>query len=80
MSDANWVCDRRLCLTEDRSRVVEESDPDARWLWAIPGRVVPMSEAMRLGAVQHDDEAEADGNEGTDEAPAKPATRTRKRN
>lgn len=51
MSD-KIVIDRRLCLTEDGSRVVDESDPAARWLWAIPGHVVDREEAERLGAIE----------------------------
>lgn len=46
------IIDRRLCLTEDRSRVVDENDPAARWLWAIPGHVVDRGEAERLGALK----------------------------
>lgn len=53
------VIDRRLCLTEDRSRVVDETDPEARWLWAIPGHVVDRAEAERLGAVEPEAEPEA---------------------
>lgn len=45
------VIDRRLCLTEDGKRVVPEGDPEARWLWAIPGQSVDREEAERLGAI-----------------------------
>jgi hypothetical protein len=40
------------CLTEDRSRVVLDTDPEARWLHWIPGDVVPLEEAQRLGAAK----------------------------
>lgn len=56
-----WTVDRHLYLTEDRSRVVEEGDAEARFLWAAPGRQVPMAQAILLGAV--------DG-ESADDAPA----------
>lgn len=46
-----WTSDRRLCLTEDGDRLVEENDPDARTLWAAVGSRVPMAEAVRLRAV-----------------------------
>jgi hypothetical protein len=46
------IIDRRLCLTEDKSRVVDETSPDARWLWAIPGHVVDRAEAEQLGALK----------------------------
>lgn len=54
-----WTADRHLYLTEDKSRVVEESDPAMRWLWATPGMQVPLAEAERLGAVKADSEAES---------------------
>ncbi len=41
-------------LTEDRSRVVREGDPDGRWLWASPGTEVPRVDALRLGALKAD--------------------------
>lgn len=52
------IIERRLCLTEDKSRVVDETDPDARWLWAIPGHVVDRAEAERLGALAPEVEPE----------------------
>jgi hypothetical protein len=52
------VIDRRWCLTEDKSRVVEENDPAARWLWAIPGHIVDRAEAERLGALEPEADAE----------------------
>lgn len=48
----NVTIDRHLYHTEDQSRVVEEGDPDGRWLWARPGLEVPREEAERLGAVK----------------------------
>ena len=45
-------------LTEDKTRVVEEGHPDGRWLWASPGTVVKLSDALRLGAVQVQPEPE----------------------
>jgi len=53
------IIDRRLCLTEDKSRVVDETDPDARFLWAIPGAVVDRAEAERLGALDLEGDEEA---------------------
>lgn len=49
-----WVADRHLYLTEDRSRVVEEGDPDGRWLWASPGQEVKRRDAEQLGALKTD--------------------------
>lgn len=39
-------------LTEDKSRVVREGDPDGRWLWASPGTEVRRTDALRLGALK----------------------------
>lgn len=40
----------RLALTED-GRAVPENDPDARWLFAIPGQSISLGEARRVGLV-----------------------------
>lgn len=40
----------RLALTED-DRLVSEGHADARWLYAIPGRPIPMAEAIKYGLV-----------------------------
>lgn len=46
------LIDKRWCLTEDKSRVVDETSPDARWLHWMPGDEVPLEEAIRLGVVE----------------------------
>ncbi len=56
-TDGMVTVDRHWYLTEDRSRVVEESSSECRWLWASPGTAVPLREAVRLGAVQLEQEA-----------------------
>jgi len=48
---AGLVADRRLALTGDRARVVEDGDPEAAWLLAPPGTVIPSDEVTRLGLV-----------------------------
>jgi hypothetical protein len=40
--------DKRLYYTADKSRVVEEGDPDAAFLYATPGIEVPADEYKRL--------------------------------
>ncbi|MFJ4828399.1 hypothetical protein ACIP79_00435 [Streptomyces sp. NPDC088747] len=53
MSGGEWVTiDQHWCLVEDGSRVVPETDPEARWLHWSPGTVVLREEAERLGAVK----------------------------
>ena len=46
---SGFKSDRRLCLTGDRSRVVEASDASAGWLFASPGRVIPSAAAEAYG-------------------------------
>lgn len=43
---------QRWCLVEDRSRVVPENDPEARWLHWREGDEVDLEEAIELGAVK----------------------------
>lgn len=43
------LADRRLYLTRDRSRVVEEGDVEAAFLLASEGRDIEVSEIHRLG-------------------------------
>ena len=43
------VADRRLWLTADKARVVEDGDPAAAFLLASPGTEIPVAEAERLG-------------------------------
>jgi hypothetical protein len=43
--------DRRLWLTADGKRVVEDGDPDAAILYATPATLVPMGEAQKYGLV-----------------------------
>ncbi len=53
MSDDAWVrIDRHWCLTEDGTRVVPDTSPEARWLHWTPGMLVSREEAERLGAVE----------------------------
>lgn len=42
--------DRRLWLTADRTRLVEDGDPEAAFLWAAPGDEVDQRELERLTA------------------------------
>jgi hypothetical protein len=48
------IADRRLWLTLDRTRVVEEGDPDAAFLLAPPGTVIEPSDVARLGLTARD--------------------------
>lgn len=46
-----YEVDVRRCLTED-DRLVEENDPDARWLYCTPGQRIPMADAVKYGLVK----------------------------
>lgn len=48
------VADRRLWLTADKVRVVEDGDPAAAFLLASPGTEIPVDEAERLGLTEKD--------------------------
>lgn len=41
--------DRRLWLTADRERVVEEGDPEAAFLFATPGKDISDEDVERYG-------------------------------
>lgn len=47
----NITVDRRLWLTADRERVVEDGDPEAAFLLAAPGQSIPEAQAERYGLV-----------------------------
>lgn len=46
-----WVADRRLYLTADRSRVVEAGNPEARFLLVATGKSIPFDQAEALGLI-----------------------------
>lgn len=50
------IADRRLCLTADRSEVVEENDPRAAWLLAGVGRQLGAGAVERYGLYLDEDE------------------------
>ncbi|GAB3117842.1 hypothetical protein GCM10027160_29010 [Streptomyces calidiresistens] len=71
--------ERRWCLTADRTRVVPEEDPEARYLHWRPGQLVPRAEAVRLGALEtvkeDQDQEQGSQSEEVKPEPAKPAGR-----
>ena len=62
INETVFVSDCRLWLTQDRSRVVPEGHPEARFLFAVPGRkiAITMKEAMRLGLMKVKESAPAE--------------------
>jgi hypothetical protein len=50
-SMGNITVDRRLWLTADRERVVEDGDPEAAFLLAALGQTISESDAERYGLV-----------------------------
>ena len=64
--------DRRLWLTADKARVVEDGDRAAAFLWHIAGETVTAAEAARVGfGVQPDPEPEEEVTEPDPEPEAK---------
>lgn len=49
-----FVADRRLCLTQDKSRVVEEGDPSSAWLLVPAGGEVSEEAAKAYGLTVQD--------------------------
>lgn len=47
-----YISDRRLYLTADKSKVVEEGDLEARFLYATEGTRIPAADAIRFGLVK----------------------------
>lgn len=47
--------DRRLCVTADRSRVVEEQDPEAAFLLIKAGGMISAADVDRYGLTKADD-------------------------
>lgn len=64
--------DRKLWLTADRGKVVEDGDPKAAFLLGVAGSDVPDDEAKRLGLTSKKAAAKAE-----DKAAAAPANKSR---
>lgn len=47
--DKGLLADRRICLTSDKSRIVDEASPEAATLLAGKDCIIPASEVQRLG-------------------------------
>lgn len=45
----SFQCDRRLYLSRDKSRVCEEGDPDAGWLFANKGGAISPVDVAAFG-------------------------------
>lgn len=69
---AVFVVNERLCLTDD-DRLVPEGHPDARWLFAVPGREIPFAEAVKYGLAKAKPESKPE----PEVAPAAPPKRAR---
>lgn len=72
------VAEERLFSTED-GRLVPETDPDALFLVAVPGREIPVDEARKYGMVRGTKEAEPAEDKAVAEPEADKAVKPRKR-
>jgi hypothetical protein len=71
------VATARLCLTED-DRLVPDTDPDARWLFCVPGVPIPRGVAERYGLLTEPEPTPAPEPEPAKARPA-PANKARSR-
>lgn len=62
----------RLCRTED-DRLVPEGDPAARWLYTVPGRMIPRAEAEKYGLLQDANEPAPEPDDESDDQEVEPA-------
>lgn len=72
------VADRRLFLTADKARVVEEGDAEAAYLFATPGSPIAPEDAARYGLNVAGGEA-AEPAKAEEPPPEKRAAGSRKR-
>lgn len=47
-----YTVTKRLWLTADKEHIVEEGDPAAAFLYATPGKKVPLAEAVKYRLVK----------------------------
>lgn len=66
--------DRRIYVNADRSKVVEESDPDAAFLLATPGDVLSDEDVKRYGLNKTEPKAEPESRAAEKPADAKAVT------
>lgn len=56
----DWKSDQRLHVNADRTKIVDENDPEAAFLLAVPGTIVPEADAKRLGLGPYEGKATGD--------------------
>jgi len=74
-----WISPRRLFLTADRERVVEDGDVEARFLLVGKGGEMPMAEAERYGLLKPKAEVKAVEGPPEDKAMPPPKNKAAKR-
>jgi hypothetical protein len=74
-----FISDRRLFLTADKERVVEDGDVAARFLLVGQGGELPMAEAERYGLVKPKSEEKATKGPTEDKALPPPKNKAIKR-
>lgn len=50
-SSGTWIADRRIWLTADKSKAVEDGDPASAFLLVAPGQGMARARAERLGVI-----------------------------
>jgi hypothetical protein len=77
-----WVADRRLWLTADKSKAVEDGDPRSAFLLIAPGQTMLRTRAEELGVIPDPVVKEAEQKTESDVAPkekSKPADKEKKK-
>jgi hypothetical protein len=74
-----WISPRRLFLTADKERVVEDGDIEARYLLVGKGGEVPMADAERYGLLKPKPEEKAVEEPPEDKAVEPPKNKAVKR-
>jgi hypothetical protein len=73
-----YILDRPLCLTADKTQVVEETDPRAAFVLGGKGSQIPTEEAIRLGLLKTKSEPETKVVEGPPAAKVVTTKKTKK--
>lgn len=72
-----FTSEKRLYLTRDKSKVVEEGSEEAAFLLVAEGGQIPLAEAERLGLTKKPEEKAAEKPAATKAVPRPPATKGR---
>ena len=70
---------KRLYITADGDRLVEEGDPDAQFLYANPGRKIPDEDAAKFGLIESETQDDDSKKASAEESAVEPSKKRRGR-